>query len=76
MANGTSLELMDMEFTLGQMVIDMKESGTFVLNMVLELTLLALVMFILVNTKMGRLMVKDSILGKMARYIQVNLKMD
>ena len=53
-----------LEFINGKMVIDTKESGNIVLNMVKEQICLLTVMFTQVNILKGNLMDLDSINGK------------
>lgn len=62
--NGVKVRQTVLEFINGKMVIDTKESGNIVLNMVKEQICLLTVMFTQVNILKGNLMDLDSINGK------------
>lgn len=75
LANGNKAKLMDMEYTLGKMVISMKENGVLAWDMEMALISFAMGICILANISMENLKVMVSINGKMETNIQECFRM-
>jgi hypothetical protein len=72
--NGKTQKQMDMEFIYGKMVIDTKESGEHVSNMVRDLIYSQMEMYILVIIKMGSLKDMVNISGKTVQFMMEILR--
>jgi hypothetical protein len=70
--NGNILKLKGMGFISGKTVIDMKESGNSVLNMVMGQTLSGMEIAIKENLKKEKQTAKVNTLGQMVQYMWVN----